>query len=388
MFEGQEKIREREFPQLKKRIWLNSAATVPLPKSTIKAMHTAIDTHTNWPLLPPEKVEQFFTDLNSKTREGLAELLDCNPEDFAFVNNTAHGLNFPLHGIDWEKGDNIVTSELEFPTNYLPWQYISKRKGVELRTAKINDRIQISTDEVIELIDDRTKLVSLSLVQFSNGQRIDAQKIASVAHKHNAFLALDSIQGCGGLEVYPTQMSVDFLSAGGPKYLMSPMGLGICYISPKVVERMDPPLQGAGNYNFDDHDWMNRNKPYHVGAARFQFGTHAIYCLAGLQASVALINSIGIKTIAAHNKLLTEMLIEGFEEMGAQIITPRDFTQRGAMVNVRFFEEIDLDKLVNSLIKNHGIFVSNRFNGLRVSTHLYNTEQEIETFFAALKTIL
>ncbi|MHA1155730.1 MAG: aminotransferase class V-fold PLP-dependent enzyme, partial [Candidatus Heimdallarchaeota archaeon] len=151
MFEGQEKILKEEFPQLLDRVWLNSSAFVPHAKSVVKAMHQFIN-YFHDPTIG-EAVDNHFRDVTDGTMEGAAKLFKCKSDDVSLVINTAHGLNFPLQGIDWEKGDNIVTSELEFPTNYYPWKYISRRKQVELREAKINEKIQISEDEIIELIN-------------------------------------------------------------------------------------------------------------------------------------------------------------------------------------------------------------------------------------------
>ncbi|TET31529.1 MAG: aminotransferase class V-fold PLP-dependent enzyme [Candidatus Heimdallarchaeota archaeon] len=118
MFEGQEELRKKEFPQLMNRVWLSSAAFTPHAKSVVEAMTQFIDYFHN-PSVGKDVME-LFEIVNTGTYNGAAKLLKCNPEDIALIINTAHGLNFPLHGLDWEKGDDVVTSELEFPTNYLP----------------------------------------------------------------------------------------------------------------------------------------------------------------------------------------------------------------------------------------------------------------------------
>ena len=386
MFEGQEKIRKEEFPQLLDRVWLNSAAFAPHSKSVVKAMNQFIH-HFHDPSLG-EAVDQLFQDVTEGALTGGAKLFDCNVDNVSFVINTAHGLNYPLHGIEWEKGDNLVTSELEFPTNYYPWKYIAKRKNVEFRSAKINEKSQISEDEIISLIDENTKLVSLSLVQFNNGQRVDAKKIAKVAHEHGALVSLDAIQACGAIEVFPQEMDVDFVSAGGPKFLMAPLGIGLCYISDRVIESMEPPLQGTGNYDFSDHDWMSREKLYHKGAKRFQNGTVPFYCVAGLKASLDLINSIGIKIVAKHNHSLIQQLIEGVETMGLSVITPYEPERRGALANVRIMGEKDLNKIVQLMEEKFKVTISNRYDGLRFSVQLFNTEEDIEKGLEALDLVL
>jgi selenocysteine lyase/cysteine desulfurase len=383
MFEGQEEIRRKEYPQLEDRVWLNTAAFAPHSLSVTKAMNKFIE-HFHNPKIG-ENVDELFTSVTNNTYSSAAKLLGCEPENIALVINTGHGLNFPLHGVDWENGDNIVTSQLEFPTNWFPWKYISKRKDLELREAPYDKNFHISEEEIIELIDERTKLVSLSLVQFNTGQRIDATKIAKVAHEHGALIALDAIQACGGLEVYPSKMNVDFVSAGGPKFLMGPLGIGLCYINPKIVESMEPPLQGSGNYDFTDRDWNDRSVPYHQGARRFQNGTVPFYCVAGLEATLKMINSVGIDVVAKHNLKLTQLLIEGFEDLGLSVITPKEKNKRGALINVRLPKNEKPDKIAEKMEVNHEVTISARFGGLRFSTQLFNNEEDIEKSLVALK---
>jgi len=270
----------------------------------------------------------------------------------------------------------------------MPWMYISKRKEVELREAKYDSNFHVSEDDIIDLIDERTKLVSLSLVQFNNGQRIDATRIAKVAHEHGALVALDAIQAMGVVDVYPSKMDVDFVSAGGPKYLMAPLGIGLCYISPRVLDSMTPPLQGTGNYNFTDRDWNDRTVEYHKGAKRFEYGTTPFYCLAGLGAALKIINSVGIETNATHNFALTERLYDGFEEMGLHVITPRERKERAALLNVRIDKKYDPTQIVKTLEEKYKVTISARFGGLRFSTQLYNTEEDIDKALAALKKVL
>ncbi|NHJ32658.1 MAG: aminotransferase class V-fold PLP-dependent enzyme [Asgard group archaeon] len=386
MFEGQDEIRKKEFPQLMDRIWLSSAAFTPHAKSVVEAMHQFID-YFHDPTIGKDVME-LFESVNTGTYNGAAKMLKCQPEDISLVINTAHGLNFPLHGLDWDKNDNIVTSELEFPTNYFPWKYISRRKGVEFRSAKINKNLQISDDEIISLIDENTKLVALSLVQFNNGQRINAKKIAKVAHENGALVALDAIQACGGVEVYPKEMDADFVSAGGTKFLMAPLGIGICYISSRALESIEPPLQGTGNYDFKDQNWMARDRSYHKGAKRFENGTVPFYCVAGLKAALDLINSVGIETVAKHNHGLITRLIEGIEDLGLTTITPHESEKRGALINVRLDEKKNLKKIVEILEEKYRVTITTRFGGLRFAAQLYNTEEDIDTALSSLKEVL
>jgi len=386
MFTGQKAIREKEFPQLAGRVWLNTAAFAPHSKSVIKAMQRIVQ---QWhdPKLDGS-YDEYYAEISSELYSGAARLLDCQKENIALIVSTAHGLNFPLHGIDWQEGDNIVTSQLEFPTNYMPWLYLSRQKKVELREAKYDKNYHLHEDEIIDLIDDKTKLVSLSLVQFNTGQRIDVSRIAKVAHEHGALVALDAIQACGGLEVYPTKMAVDFVSAGGPKFLMGPLGLGICYISSQVLETMEPPLQGTGNYDFLNRDWNDRTVKYYKGAKRFENGTIPVYCVAGLNASIKLINSVGIQTVAKHNLDLTQQLYEGFEDLGLKVITPKVRAKRGALLNVRLEKKFSPEEVVKLLEEKYKVTVSARFGGLRFSTQLFNTEEDIKQALTALGEIL
>ncbi|MBD3193002.1 MAG: aminotransferase class V-fold PLP-dependent enzyme [Candidatus Heimdallarchaeota archaeon] len=387
LFEGQTELIAREFPQLQEMIWLNSSGTVPLPKSSLEATIKILRWHSDWKGDFQQRTQE-GEKIKESAKNEAAKMLACSPDNLAYIANTSHGLNFPLHGIDWERGDNIVTSALEFPANYLPWKYRAKKSGVDLRVAPINSRGQITEEEIIALIDNDTKLVALSLVQFSNGQRVDAPTIAKVAHEHDALLCLDAIQACGGVEVYPEEMAVDFLTAGGPKFLMSPLGIGLCYISSRALAQIEPPLQGWINYDYSDGNYMNKNPAYRKGAGRFEHGSVSLYLIAGMNSSLQLINSVGIKTVAAHNQGLARMMIELFEDQGYTVITPLPPNKRGASINVRVGEAMDLAKIVEILDTQHNIKISARFGGLRLSTHLYNTEVEIQKAYEIIHSLV
>ncbi|MHA1221072.1 MAG: aminotransferase class V-fold PLP-dependent enzyme, partial [Candidatus Heimdallarchaeota archaeon] len=164
--------------------------------------------------------------------------------------------------------------------------------------------------------------------------------------------------------------------------------IGLCYISTRVVETMEPPLQGTGNYNFENRDWNDRTVSYHKGAKRFQNGTTPFYCVAGLSASLKLINSVSIRNIDKHNLDLNQMLIEGVEDLGLTVITPQERHRRGALINVRLEQGKDLEVIVAKMEEKYRVTISTRFGGLRFSTQLFNTEDDIEKALYALKEVL
>ena len=180
------------FPAAQKYVYLNSAAVSPLPSVSANAVFSQLkDVSENGTIN-----FQSWIETKSRCRESIAEMLKIRADQIAFMRNTSDGFSTVANGIDWAEGDNIVTFAREFPANFYAWRRIRDVYGVELRTvSERNGRIDL--EELIGLIDENTKLVSISAVQFSSGFRADLEKIGRAARAVDALFAVDIIQAFG-----------------------------------------------------------------------------------------------------------------------------------------------------------------------------------------------
>ena len=314
----------------------------------------------------------------SEIRSACAGLINAGPDEIAFVKSTSHGLSIVAEGLDWKPGDNVLIYEKEFPSNIYPWMNL-KRKGVEVKIIPSREgRLEIS--DIERLIDPRTRLLSISSVQFANGFRIDLNKAGKLCRKNNVFLCVDAIQSLGVIPMDVEEYNVDFLSADAHKWLLGPEGIGIFYCRRELAERLAPPLIGwkcvQNELDFDNPDLCLK-----TDALRFEEGSMNLLGIFGLGAAVDLLLEVGIKDIETRVLGLGEVIIHEAEQRGLAVLTPREGRERGGNVTVAgHFDPVK----VNDRLRKIGIMVNSRGGGLRVSPHFYNTEEEILAFFHAL----
>ncbi|NTV47782.1 MAG: aminotransferase class V-fold PLP-dependent enzyme, partial [Chlorobiales bacterium] len=227
------------FPHTKRQIYLNHAAVSPLSTRVVAAITRHLQERGE------TDIENFFPTLLpalTSARGRVANFIGCASKSIAFVQNTSYGLNLLAQGLKWRKGDRIILYEREFPANVYPFLNLEKR-GVKVDFVKDHNG-EIYLDDIEKLITPRTRLVSLSFVQFLTGYRLDLKALATLCHKHEVICSIDAIQGLGALPVDCKDSGIDFLACGGHKWAMSPMGTGFICVSDSLLERLDPVMVG------------------------------------------------------------------------------------------------------------------------------------------------
>lgn len=363
------------FPITQRYIYLNHAAVSPLSTRAVSAMRAQMDevaehgTHrwTKWMV----GVEA--------TRKAIAKLIHTSPGRIAFMPNTSTGISTVANGIEWLPGDNVVSAECEFPANIYPWMILRDR-GVELRLARERDG-RVDVDELCSLIDERTRVVTVSFVQFASGQRMDLEQIASTTATRDTLLVVDGIQGLGALRLDAEGLPIDALAADGHKFLMGPEGAGFLYLSRKAFERVRPTALGwmsvQGSEDFLQYSLMLRED-----LTRFEPGTLNALGIHGLGAAIDTLLEVGIDRIERHLIELTDRLVQGLETKGYRVVSPRSPREKSPIVSVEH-RAITAEELFRRL-RERRIIAAARAGRLRFAPHLYNTLEEIETTLDAL----
>ena len=229
-------------------------------------------------------------------------------------------------------------------------------------------------------IDDDTVLVAITSVCYRNGAMIDVPRVVELAHERGALVLLDAFQAIGSLPVDVRELNVDFLGAGVLKYLLGSAGLGFFYCRRELVERVWPTQTGwfadQNIFAMDHTDYS----PAHT-AARFQSGTPPVPAIYAGIAGIGLMQEIGIAETREHVQTLNAHLLDGLDELGATVVTPRRPEQRGALICVK---STDAKALVETL-EGEGIITSERDGNLRVSAHCYNTIEDVDAVLASLQ---
>ncbi|HAS55609.1 MAG: hypothetical protein A2X56_12615 [Nitrospirae bacterium GWC2_57_13] len=367
-----------EFPVTKTHIYLDHAGIAPISLRVKKAVEGFLDECTRSGAFP----YPFWMSRVNEVRKACARLINADRDEIAFVKSTSHGLSLVASGLDWKAGDNVLIFESEFPSNIYPWLHL-KARGVEARVVPSRKGLFLF-DDIKKLIDARTRLLTVSSVQFRNGFRIDLERLGALCRGRNVLFCVDAIQSLGVLPLDVKKCQVDFLSADGHKWLLAPEGIGLFFCRKELAERIDPPLLGwksvENALDFDHVDLHLR-----TDALRFEEGSLNVMGIVGLGAALELLGEAGMERIEQQVLDLGELIISEAEQRGLELRSPRDRASRGGIVS--FTGEFDPLKVRDGL-RAQGIMVNVRGGALRVSPHFYNTKEDIQRFYAAFDGIL
>ena len=364
------------FPITEEYAYMNHAAVAPYSVPVARAMVDFVARRHQRGWLDSQK----WSDRLEEVRGLVAQLIDAAPEEIAFTSNTSHSLNIVASGIDWREGDNLIGAETEFPANVYPWLNL-QRLGVEVRLAPARDN-RILVEDIAVLMDERTRLVALSFVEFATGFRNDLRAIGQLCRERGIYFCVDGIQGLGALDLEVTQSPIDFLAAGGPKWLMGPIGVGFLYCRQALIEKLIPIRVGWWGV-VDRDDFFRYNSPLRENAQRFEEGSLNFLGIHGLGASLELLLEIGIPKIEERVLGLTDYLIAGLQEQSYHIITPIASLQERSGIVCFNHSQHDLDDLERRLSKAR-VIISKRGQVIRVSPHFYNDETDIDQLLDVL----
>lgn len=360
------------FPITESAIYLNHAAVSPPPRPTINAtisqLHDVAQAGSlnfrNW------------IAVKENARRLAASMIGARPEQLAFMRNTSDGLSTIANGLRWRNGDNIVTFRGEFPSNIYPWLRIRDVHGVEVRMAE--ERYgRIDLDELIGLIDSHTRIVSISHVQYASGFRSDLARIARAARAHDALLVVDMIQSMGAIPFDVEAELIDAAAGAGHKWLLTPEGVGILYLSDRARDRIEPTLVGWISVP-DPEDYSNYDQGWKTGTLPWETGTGPSALIYGLEASLKLLTENKVELIATYLESLTDHLCDEVGALKYEIVSSRLPGEKSQIVCLRHRGGLSAMSLYIHL-KKRGIITAPRGDRLRIAPHLYNTIEEIDT---------
>lgn len=367
----------RLFPAAETYTYLNSAAVSPIPTTAVEAVTLQLR----------DVSEHGSAHFNSwiatkdRARALLSEMLGARPENVAFMRNTSDGFASVANGLKWERGDNIVSFENEFPSNFYPWRRIRDEFGVELRLAPERDG-RIDLDELIGMIDAKTRLVALSAVQYASGFRADIERVGAAARKADALFAVDIIQGLGAMAFDLPAQYVDIACGAGHKWLCAPEGCGYIYLSDRAREMIHPTFVGWISVE-TPWDFADRDQPLKSSALAWESGTNSSSLFYGLEQSLLLLREAGLDKIDEYLLDLTDDLCERLANKNYDIVSSRLAGERSAIVCIQHRSGLSSAQIAEHLA-NEQIIVSPRGDRLRIAPHFYNNEQDIRRLVSCL----
>jgi len=364
----------REFPVTRKHVYLDHEGVAPISLRVKEALEKFLaESAENGAFAYPAWAQQV-----ASTRKACSRLINADPDEIAFVKSTSHGLSIVAAGLDWRAGDNVLVFEREFPSNLYPWLNL-RHKGVEVRTIPSRNG-RILFEDIEQLIDSRTRLLSISTVQFTNGFRIDLSTVGTLCREKGILLCVDAIQSLGVIPMDVQKYHVDFLSADAHKWLLGPEGIGIFYCRKELAERLNPPLIGWKSVQ-NEFDFDRPALCLKTNALRFEEGSMNLMGIIGLGAALELLFHVGIETIEKRVLDLGDQIIHEAGKRGLAVLSPTARADRGGIVTLT--GDFDSAK-TRDMMRERGVMVNVRGGGLRVSPHFYNTVEDINAVFVML----
>jgi len=371
-----------EFPVLNNWNFLNHAGVSPMPKTVADTVRKGVDMCEAGAYLDGD----WFGEM-TRTRGEAAKLVNATPEEIALVKNTSEAISIVAQGIEWKPGDRVVTANVEYPANVYPWMEMAEKHGVELvmvpEETDEQGRRQVPIEKIIaEIEKPRTKVLTLSHVEFASGQRHDIARLGALCRSRGSLFCVDGIQSLGVLPVNVAAMNIDFLGACGHKWMCGPPGAGLFYIRRELQDRIRPLVIGASSV-INELDYGHYDFTLKPDARRYESGTPNLLGFFGFGAALRMLNAVGIDAIAERCKTLTDRLIGGLELKGYTVVSPRAEQAWSGMVCFTSATHPH-DALCKMLRSEHRIEIVVRENRLRASPHFYNTEAQVDALLSAL----
>ncbi len=369
-----------QFPHTKKSIYFNVASAGPLSMESFnildKHYKICLDARIG------SQVEVF--DALKNIRRSGKKLFGCRAGEIGFGFNTTFGINLAAFGLPLKKGDEVLLSDVEFPANVYPWLELRNR-GVKIKFAKSRNGF-LDVDAFEQAITRRTKVIATSFVQFFNGQKIDLKALGEVCKKRNIFFVVDAMQGAGCEPINVRKWNIDIATAGGQKWLLSPQGSGIFYVSDETKKILKAPWRSWLGVDWKC-DWTNLNdfsRKFESSAQQYEMGTYPAGHVLAFDHALSCITKLGISNIQKHNHRLIDRLIEYLKsEPTWQIVSALEPKQRSSILSFTT-DALPIKSIHRHLLKNR-IVTALREGAIRVSIHLYNDESDIDQLISCLR---
>ncbi len=371
-------VLREEMPITAQWTFLDHASVAPIPDSSRRAIRCWLEQATE----QGSTVWGAWHEDVEALRCTAADLVGAHTDEIALVPSTTAGISLVAEGMPWRRGDNVVTLTDEFPSNVYPWMNLADR-GVETRRVPTHGGI-VDLARLDDACDAATRVVSVSWIGYASGCRQDLTSIAELAHRHGALLFVDAIQGLGVFPLDVSRTPIDFFAADGHKWMLGPEGAGIFYIRRPHLDLLRP--FGVGWHSVvHDHDFSHIDLKLKRSAARYEGGTQNMVGMIGLGASLSLLMQLGLEHVAECVLETGDLAIERLEQLGAEIVSPRERSHRSGIVSFRLPEHSPA--AVRRQCLERKVALSARSGCLRISPHAYNDAHDIDQLINALEAV-
>ena len=373
-------IIRNEFPQAQGLIYLNHAAVAPWPKRTKDAVIAFA--HEN--ITYGASRYHLFNEKEDHLRRQIKALINApSVDDIALLKNTSEAISVVAAGINWNRGDNIVTSAEEFPSNWIPWD-AQKIHGVSLR--KIDVRAPLPEQALIDACDDHTRVLTISSVQFSSGIRLDLELLGDFCKANNILYCVDAIQSIGAHDLDVQKIQADFVMADAHKWMLGPEGIALFYCNEAVRDELNLYQHGwhmtTTPDDFDIRSWQPSKT-----ARRFEPGSNNLLSVHALSASLSLIEDLGMAYIERELEArVSHLMARLAEHERIRLITPAASDRRSGIVAFQVIGS-EQQELHKRLMQNR-VICALRGGAIRFSPHYYTSMNKLDNTLDILTSII
>lgn len=375
-------------------VYLDSANSSQKPQRVIDRMNDFMTNEYSSIGRSIHELSNNATMLVEKSRQAVADFINARePDEIVFTKSATESINMiaTAFGRTVKPGDEIITTEVEHHSNYIPWHLQRKFNGAVIKFLKLDDQHQIDIDQIESLITSRTRIIAITHVSNTTGQTIDIKRVCEIAHKHNIAVAIDGTQGAPHVKIDVRDVDCDFYVMSGHK-MYGPSGIGVLYAKREWIDNLDPALGGGGMITTVSQDDVE----FAEGAKKWEAGTLAVTEIVGLHEALKFYKNTGFDKMIEHEERLIEYAYDQLSTLpGIKFIGTKN---RSAVIsfNLEGIHHQDLAMFLDS----YGIAVRPGHHctqmlhrqigwsgSCRISTGVYNTMEEIDYLISCLKEI-
>lgn len=372
-----------QFPLNKTRIYFNNGTFGPAPFPVQQAMEESL-THIN------SSGEYGNTEIE---REKLAAFIGVKTSELSLTHNTTEGINIMAWGIPLAKGDEVIITNHDHVGNALPWLNRAKLHGINLKIFTPANTQSENLDLIKKLVTRNTRVIAIPHVTCTTGLVFPIKEISEFARSRGIFTAIDGAHGAGSFDLDLKDLDCDFYAGCCHKWLLGPSGTGFLYVNEEKLDQLQPYHIGGGS----DTGWDLFSDPptltgYVDSAHRFDYGTQSTSLMKGVSAALSFHEEIGKKKIEFRVRELNEHLFNGLAQFGNQIELLSSVESQSRISMVSFRPKHHSYQEAGNALNKSGFRVRQvpeaGVNAIRISTHIYNSKEEIDLLLKALPSIL
>jgi cysteine desulfurase/selenocysteine lyase len=371
----------KEFADFEGVAYLDAATQGAFPLAAAAAGRVALE----WKKRPDQLPMDAYFARPNRVREKFGKIVGADAVDLALTTGATSGMNAVAAGMDFQPGDEVLVAKREFPAHFSTWVPYQRAGRVSVRIIEPRERF-ITSEDYIQNIGPKTRLVSASLVRFDNGAKLDAWRLAKACREKGISFLLDLSQAAGAVNINLKEIGADFAVSSGYKWVLGPYGTGFFWVNPEATKRLElgpaywMAIEGADNFSA----LSMGNLKFAPGARRWDAAeTGSFTNLAVLEASLDFVLSVGVEEVVRLNRELQQEIIDRLPRDRCALASPAEPDRRGPYVCVVARHADQTAALHKRLIESQ-VIVALREGAIRISPYLYNTSDHITRLIKGL----